>query len=473
MKRNVLVIIGVVVIVLAIAGVLGWRQLTASAATATRVQTTTVQRGTLVATVNAAGNVSAPEEAAMAFSGSGRVAQVKAQVGDVVKKGQLLMQLDTTDLDSALKTAQINLTSAQASLDATKTNLQDALKTAQANLVSTQASYDAAKAKNDQNPNQLLAAKAALDKAAGALQTAQANYNVVATQPSISSSSVAAALASATADYQSAKANYDITVAGINDTALRQAQASLDNAKTALDQAQKNLDTSLRSAQASYDNAKISADTAQRNLDKASIYAPFDGIVSAVNFNTGDTASSSTAVSIVDLNNLQVKVTIAEVDMPKIKVGETAQITLDAVPGQTYTAKVIAISPVGTVTQGVVNYPVIVAVNNSNGAVKPGMTANLAIEVDRRDNVLLVPTRAVRTQGNQKTVTVLYKGLNIPVTIGTGLSNDTSIEVTSGLQEGDQVVLNQTTTTTGGGRGIGGIIGGGPVIIGGPGGPRD
>ncbi len=471
MKRNVVIIIGAVILVLAIAGVLGWRQLTASAATTARVQTTTVQRGTLVATVNAAGNVSAPEEAAIAFSSSGRVAQVKVQVGDTVKKGQLLMQLDTTDLNAALKSAQTSLVSAQASLDATKTNLQDALKTAQSNLVSAQARYDAAKAENSQNSNQLLAAQAAVDKARAALQTAQINYDVIAASPNESSSAQATALASATADYQSALANYRITLAGINNTALVQAQASLDNAKASLDQAQKNMDTSLRTAQASYDNAKIAADTAQRNLDKASIVAPFDGIISVVNFNAGDTAGTGTAVSIVDLNNLQVKVTIAEVDMPRIKVGDTAQITLDAVTGQTYSAKVIGVSPVGTVTQGVVNYPVIVAVGNSGGGIKPGMTANLAIEVDRRDNVLLVPTRAVRTQGNQKTVTVLYKGQNIQVPIGTGLSNDTSIEVTSGLQEGDQVVLNQTTTT-GSNRGFGGLLGGGGggvIIRGGPG----
>ncbi len=463
MKKNWLIITGAVIIVLAIVGALGWRQMNASAANTTvRAQTTTVQRGTLVATVSTAGNVSAPEEAAMAFQSSGRVAKVAVQIGDKVKKDQLLMQLDTTDLQLALKTAQANLVSAQANFDSNQTSTQQALKTAQNNLVSAQASYDAALAKNSTNKDQILAAKSALDKAGVALQSAQAAYNAVAWRPDIGMTTQASALQSASSDYNTALANYNITVAGINDTALRSAQASLDNAKTALDQAQKNVDTSARTAQASLDSAKVAVDVAQRNLDKASIYAPFDGVVSVVNFSQGDSAGTGTAVSIVDLSNLQVKVLVAEVDMAKITVGQTADMTLDALQGKTYSAKVIAISPVGTVTQGVVNYPITVAVNNADGAVKPGMTANLAVEVDRRDNVLLLPTRAVRTQGNQKIVTVEYKGQNIQVPVGTGLTNDTQVEITNGLQEGDVVLLNQTTTTQRGGGGGAFFFGGGP-----------
>ncbi|HEX9075141.1 MAG TPA: efflux RND transporter periplasmic adaptor subunit [Anaerolineae bacterium] len=447
MKRNWLIIGIVVVIVVAIVAVLGWQRFTASAATtSTRAQTAAVQRGSLVATVNAAGNVSAPGVAAIAFQTTGRVGKVAVQVGDKVKKDQLLMQLDTTDLQLALKTAQTSLASAQANYDSTQANLQFALKTAQANLASAKANYDSSKSKNATNLDQLIVAKTSLDKATVALQTAQGNYNAIAWRGDVGASPQAAALQTATDDYNSAMANYRITAAGINDTALRTAQASVDNAQISLDQAQKNLDTSARTAQATLDNAKVAVDQAQRNLDKASIYAPFDGLVSVVNFNPGDTAGSGTAVSVVDLTNLQVKLLIAEVDMAKIKVGETAQMTVDALSGKAYQAKVLSIGPVGTVTQGVVNYPVTVVITNPDTDVRPGMTANLAVEVDRRNDVLLIPTRAVRTQGTTKTVTVLYKGQSIQTPISTGLSNDTMIEVTNGLQEGDQVVLNQTQT---------------------------
>jgi multidrug resistance efflux pump len=147
----------------------------------------------------------------------------------------------------------------------------------------------------------LVVAKAALDKATVALQQAQSEYDKVAWRNDVGMTSQAATLQQASIDYQSALANYQIAAAGINDTALKQAQAQLDGAQIAVEQA-------------------------QRNLDKAKIVAPFDGMVAAVNYSVDDTAGSNTAVSIVDLS-LQVKVMVAEVDMPKIKVGESAQMT--------------------------------------------------------------------------------------------------------------------------------------------------
>jgi HlyD family secretion protein len=438
MKRNIMLIVALVIILLAVAALFGWQTLTASAATTnSRIQTVTVQRGTLVANVSAAGNVSAPEEAAMAFQTSGRIAKVNVQVGDVVRKGQVLMELDTADLELALRTAQ-------------------------ANLASAQANYDSIKIKTAQNPNELIVAKAALDKATVVLQQAQSEYDKVAWRSDVGMTSQAATLQQASIDYQSVLANYQIAASGINDTALKQAQAQFDSVQIALEQAQHNLDTQPRIAQASLDNAQVAVDQAQLNLDKAKIVAPFDGMVAAVNYSVGDTAGSSTAVSIVDLANLQVKVMVAEVDMSKIKVGETAQMTLDALPGNTYNAQVIAIGPVGTVTQGVVNYPVTIAITDADSAIKPGMTANLAVVVDQRNNVLMVPTRAVRTAGNQKVVTVLYKGQSIQTPVSTGLTNDQSVEITNGLQEGDVVVINQTQTrqpNVGGGFGIPGFGG--------------
>jgi RND family efflux transporter MFP subunit len=408
-KRSLVIIVGVVLVIAAVIALLGWQNRTASASTTSRLQTATVQRGTLVATVNAAGNVAAPAQAALSFQTSGRVSQVNVQMGDAVKQGQVLMELDSTDQQLALKTAQTNLASAQAN-------------------------FDAAKISNAQNGNQLTVARAALDKAQVALDQAQAAYNAVAWRPDIGATSQAAALQTASLDYQSALATYQSTAAGINDTALRTAAAQLDSAQVAVDQA-------------------------QANLGKTKIVAPYDAVVSVVNYTMGDTTGSSAAVSIVNLSNLQISVTVAEVDLPKIKVGETAQVTYDALPGKTYNARVLQIGPVGTVTQGVVNYPVTIALTDADRAVKPGMTANLAVVVDQRENVLMVPTRAVRTQGNQKVVTVLNKDQTIPSPVTTGLSNDQFVEITNGLQEGDVVVLNATQTQGANGRGPGGIPG--------------
>ncbi len=448
MKRK-LFVIGIVVVGMMV-GMLGWQRMTASAAAGTtQTVTATVTRGTLIATVNATGNVSAPKTAALTFPSSGHVAQVAVRVGDQVKKGALLMRLDTADLELSLKSAKASLASAQANFDSTQSTLQSALQTAQASLKSAQANYDSAKISYDQNPSQLAIAQATLEKARVTLEQAQLAYNVVAWRPDIGMTSQAAALEAATTAYTEALATYKATAAGINDTALRIAQATLDNAKISLAHAEENMDTSTRTAQATLDSAKLAVEQAQRSLEQASLYAPFDGVVSEVNYGVGDTGGTSTAVSVVDLSNLQATLTIAEVDMAQLKVGESAQMTMDAVPAKTYQAQVVSIGPVGTVSSGVVNYPVTVNITNADADVKPGMTANLAIEVNRRENVLLIPNRAVRTQGNQKTVAVVRDGKSVQTPVTTGLSNDQFVEITSGLREGDVVAMNQTQTGSG------------------------
>ncbi|MBI5301981.1 MAG: efflux RND transporter periplasmic adaptor subunit [Chloroflexi bacterium] len=461
MKRRTLIIVSVVVVGLIVVGALVWQNFNSRpTASAASVQTSQVRRGTLVATISAAGNVSAINEVALPFQTSGRVASVPVQVGDAVKAGQVLMQLDTTDLELALKTTQTSLASTQASYDQTKADLDYALRNTQSALTTAKANLDAAKAKNDQNPNSLIIAKASLDKATVTLQQAQANYNRIAWRGDVSATSEAATLQTATIDYQTALANYKVTEATINDSAYKSAQEQYSNAQISLEQAQKNLDTKMRSAQAQLDNAKVSVEQAKRNLDKAFVYAPFDGVVSVVNFKKGDTAGTTTAVTVVDTSRLQIKVSVAEVDLPKVKVGASSQVNLDALPGKNYQAKVTTVGPVGTVTQGVVNYPVTLEVTNVDKSVSPGMTANLTIVVESRENVLYVPLRAVRTQGTQKSVTVQYKGQSIAVSVTTGLTNDQAVELLSGeLQEGDVVVINQTTT-----RQTTNIPGGGPGI---------
>ncbi len=470
MKRNLVIVSGVVVIMLALAGLFVWKTETASAAGSTSTaQTVTVKSGAITATVSAAGNISSPDAVSLAFQTTGTVAQVNVNVGDAVTKGQTLMTLNATDLNLALKNAQASLVAAQANYTQTQNDLNYALKTAQANFNGAQANLTAEQAKTGQNQNQLIVAKAALDKAQAALQVAQAAYDKIggASNPSIGMTTQSQNLASATSDYQSALATYNITAATTNDATLKQAQAQLDTAQVALDQAKSNIDTKLATAQAQVTSAQVAVDQAQSNLSKATLAAPFDGTVSAVNYAVGDNATGA-AVSLVDLSNLRIQVNVAEVDFPKLKLGDTAQIALDALPGKTYNAKITAISPAGTITQGVVNYPVTLSVTNPDGAIKPGMTANASVVVDQRTNVLTVPTRAVHAQGNGKFVTVLVNDKPVQQAVTTGLSNDQSVEITKGLQAGDVVVLTQTQTrqpNAGGGGfgipGLGGRFGGG------------
>ncbi len=476
MKPRSIVIILVIVALLAGGGYFIWQQQAATARAATTRQTSNVSRGTLVATVTGAGNLYAPQQTNLNFQLSGvPITKVNVEVGSTVKSGDVLAQVDDSDLQFQLRTAQTNLVSAQARLVQAKAppTPQD-LAVAQAQVESAQAAYDAAVAKNAHNNDQITVAKAALEKASIALQQAQAAYDRIAWQSNAGMSSQAASLQQATIDYQSALANFNIALAGINDSAVKSAAQQLASAKANL----ANLTApptkeELDIAQAAVDSAQVSVDQAKRRLDQAKIIAPFDGTIAAINYVVGQLAANSPAMmTLVNLNALQTQLNLSEVDIAKIKLGQDVSLTFDALGGRSFPGQIVSISPIGTVTQGVVNFVVTVKLSSPDPSVRPGMTAEARITVDHRDNVLIVPNRAIRTQGNQRIITLLFEGADRQLVVQTGLNDDKNTEIIRAtsvdlgqpvtLQAGDVVLLNTTTTTN---RGVGGL-GGGAVFVG-------
>jgi HlyD family secretion protein len=471
-KRLISIVLALVVVV-GVGGIWYYQQQTNVAhAAAANLQTATVTRGTLVATVAGAGNINAPQETNLSFQLTGvPITTVSVKVGDKVKAGDVLAEEDNSDLQFALRSAQAQLSSAQANLSKLQQPpLAADVAADQAAVASAQSAYNVAVNKNNHAPDQLLQAKAALDKADAALQQAQAAYNAVAWRPSSQTQTQAAALASATSDYEAAKATYNLALTDINDSAVKSAAQALSTAQDNLTKlTQPATPQDIAVAQASVDSAQVAVDQANRNLDQAKIIAPFAGTVGAVNYVQGQLSPANTqsaVITLVNMDNLQTQITVSEVDITKVKVGQVVDMSFDALGGQSFPGKILSIGPVGTVTSGVVNYVVTVALTKPNAAVMPGMTATASITVDQRQDVLMVPNRAVKTQGNQHVVTLLFEGNQIPAIVKTGLTNDTNTEILSAssangqavqLQEGDTLVLNPTTTTTSGGlRGGGG-----------------
>jgi HlyD family secretion protein len=311
---------------------------------------------------------------------------------------------------------------------------------------------------------QLAVARAQVDKAAATVQRAQLAYNWEANNwldPNPSLSAQATALSDAQAAYTLTVAAYNQQAATINNSAIQSAASQVAQAQSALD---KLLATpapeDVAAAEAAVKQNEASLQQAQLALAKASVLAPFDGTVGDIYTQIGQSASTSTqALVLVDLSQVGLIVTLAETDVPKVQVGQKAQILLDALQGQVFTGTVSEIDLVGTVTSGVVNYLATIAVQDPSESMRSGMNATANIILQQRQNVLLVPNRAVRTVSTRvRTATVLYEGqlIDVPVTIG--LTGDTQSEVLSGLQEGDIVLTTQTTTTS---RGVpgGGFIG--------------
>jgi HlyD family secretion protein len=164
---------------------------------------------------------------------------------------------------------------------------------------------------------------------------------------------------------------------------------------------------------------------------------------------------------------------LSEVDIPKVQVGNKATLTFDAFPDKTFTGKVFSINTTGTVSSGVTSYLVTVTLDTENSLLYPNMSAAVNIIVNVKDNVLSVPLAAVQTQNGQQYVRVLKNGVVENVNVTTGISSDTNIEISSGLNEGDAVVTSvvasgsTTSPTTASPFGIlrGGAGGGGARAV--------
>ncbi len=274
-----------------------------------------------------------------------------------------------------------------------------------------------------------------------------------------------------TADTHLASLNTYTGKANVALSNILQMQSTIKNAKDSIANSDLDLhsqDLSVRSQNLSIQQAENSLADAKATLADSYIYAPYAGVVANVALNKGDSASSG-AVAITLITNQSItKIPFNEVDITKVKVGQKATLTFDAIDGLSIVGQVAEIDTLGTVTQGVVNYNVKILFDTQSSQVKPGMSVTAAVITEVKQNVLMVPNSAVKNSSNQKYVQILQDGIPQQKTVEVGISNDTDTEIISGINEGDnvitQTVMSTATTTTqtqNGGIRIPGITGGG------------
>ena len=254
-------------------------------------------------------------------------------------------------------------------------------------------------------------------------------------------------------------------------TTQQRGQQSIDNATSAV----ANIPFNLQSVQSSVDNANNAVTTAKTNLDNAVLTAPAAGIVASIanqvgEFVTGGNTNSAFMV-LTNTQSLVLHGTIGESDVAKLKLGQVANLTIDALAGQRMTGRVTSLDPVATISQGVPVYGIDIAIDVAASGVKAGMSASASVILASKQNVLTVPNTVIRTVNGQRGVQVLKDGEVVDTVVTFGLSNDTVTEVVSGLAENDVVVIPQSrapTSTAGANRGGAGGFGGpgGGVIIG-------
>ncbi len=454
----VLVLVGVGAVVIALFGpALGSSDTTqyiTSQATQTNVVEQAVANGNLAAAVEyglAFGSKPYVIDAAASPPSTGNttwlVNQVNASVGQQVKTGDVLAVGDTSSAQTALAVAQANLATAQARYDSdsggpTATDQQSA----QISVDQAQQQLDAAKKSRDDTLNQnaikLSQAKDAVtqaeqqladDKAAGAPDTVISNDKNAVSQ---------------------AKDSLKLSRIQIN-ASNRQAQEQVASAQLSLQSAQNNYSQNTATAaadviasdHASLLQAQQSVDDAQSQLDAATLSAPIDGTVIAVNVVAGADAPSGDAIEMIG-QNMQVTADFAEADVPSLAVGQKASVTVSAT-GDVLAGTVSSIDPVAATSGGssVVSYAVTIDVGTVPAKAMPGMSAQAAVTLAEADNVVAVPSIALVGSNGSYSVRVMDSSSSVTVrSVEVGLVTSSLAEIKSGLNAGETVVTGTTSS---------------------------
>jgi HlyD family secretion protein len=199
----------------------------------------------------------------------------------------------------------------------------------------------------------------------------------------------------------------------------------------------------------------------QEKVKSLKVIAPFDGVFSTdfVNQKTNILSSYPVGAAVINatqfgavssLDNMQLPLQVDELDLPSIKEKMQANIKVDSISNKTFTGEVNQISTVGTTTNGVTFYTVVLSVPNTQGLLKYGMTATAEIMVQDKKDILMVPIEALQSKQGKRYVTVKNAdGINASKEVTIGIRSKTSVEITGGLKEGDKIVTTVTSSNKG------------------------
>jgi HlyD family secretion protein len=437
MRRVLRILLVVVILAGAGAGYYYWR-LRQQTPIQDLYQTVAAERGDLVATIGATGVVRSNQNAVLTWQTTGTVDLVNVSEGDQVAPAQVLATLRQTSLPQTVILAEVDLNTGRKTLEDLKTNAATAKITALQSISTYAQAVKSAQYELDNftipTAQASLDAMEALQQTEERLNQARDAFEPYKFRPSGDSTrqKLKEALDLAQSDYNAAVRRLEL------ETNLEAATANLEKAKQDFAKWANGPDP----ADIANANARIAA--AQATLGLAQISAPFAGTITLVQVKPGDQVNpGKIAFQIDDLSRLLVDVSVSEVDINRVQVGQEVTLTFDGVLGKEYKGVVDQVSRVGSATQGIVDFIVTVGLTNPDEQVKSGMTAAVSIVVNQLKSVLQVPNRAVRIVNSNRVVYILKGDQLVPVTITLGASSDLASEVQDGdLQVGDLIVLN-------------------------------
>jgi multidrug efflux pump subunit AcrA (membrane-fusion protein) len=458
----------------------------------------TVQRGTVVETLEFTGRASPVLQQELFFETNGNVSEVYVARGDTVKAGDVLAELEVTDLEKQLAQKQISLETAQLHLEQAQVQATEAITTAQTKL--DQAKNSLADAKTTQ-ANDLVDAKAAVTSAQTSLDNAKLNLTIVQNSDTVSknvrdrqneanwyevnygqylkdfqagkidqdrltleynnlqTAKEALATAQVQAEMAMSQAQNQVTQA---EETLRQAKAkvaelqkgqTVADAQTALEQAQLDYEQAvadadpdsadLRLQALSVEQAQLDMQDIQNQIAAAQLTAPFDGEILSLSIKAGDSATAYDAVGVVaDPSQLEITADLGSDELSQMALNQQAVITLRNRPGETYTGTVRQLPyPYGGTTVDTGDDTSVHVSIEGEVSLAVGDLATVSIILQEKDNVLWLPPAAIRTyQGRNFVVVQNPDGTQQRVDVLLGITTDERVEITAGLEEGQVVV---------------------------------
>jgi len=416
-SRTVKIVIGVVVLVVLVAAAAFF--LSKSAGSGPVIKTAKASKSTLKVTVAASGKISAGNRAEVYPVAAGTLDAVYVKDGQTVKAGQKLAKMDTGPLRVAVKQAEAAVEQAEAGIETIHQTTPSCA---------------------DER-----AAKAAVCAAEAQYKNAKSAYDFVKDLPWTPSKETSVAVANAS---------------------VKQARAGVLSAKASLVKVRRGQDVGeqLDAANAGVASAEAALGVARANLNNAALIAPTDGTVflnpAGVAGSDGKAplpaagsgvSPASAPFSVVQLGTSTFTAEVDEADIDRVKLGMTADVTLDAFPGQTFTTTVVHINPAAqpTATGGTI-FQVELELNDTGKTVLLGMKGDATIQVSAVQGALTIPVEGLFNQNGQNYVFQLVGTKLKQTNITVGATTDTSVEVLKGLSEGDSVALAGSTQYTDG-----------------------
>lgn len=421
------------------------------------LETVTVQRGSIIASVSATGSVAPAREVTLTFKSGGKIARVLVAEGQAVQEGDSLARLETADLEQQLAQAQASLTISETRLAQTEAGPDpEDVAAAGASLESAQANLE--RLREGPSEEEIIIAQADLERARIALAQAQTEYDKISWWTGVGMTPQAANLQQAGIEYESAQARYNLAIAGPTESEIKSAEAQVAQAQAQLEKLRQSpTSEELTIARAEVDRARASLQQIQLQLEGAEIVPPFSGIVAYVGAQEGELVTAGIPIiRLIDPSTFHLDLDIDEIDIAKILVGQEVTIALDSFPDLELQGEVEYIAPAATSVEGIVTYEVKVKIASTDIPLKAGMTANATIVTQRKEGVLLLPNRAIQIdhENGRTYVEKIVQGEAVPVEIEVGLRDEFMSEVVRGLEEGDEIVVQGPAPSEGMPRGF-------------------